>query len=452
MKSKIYLLLLLMALVAMACRTNNKSEFMENNGTHEDWSRKAVIYEVNIRQYTPEGTINAFAKHLPRLQRMGVDILWLMPVHPVGKLNRKGSLGSYYAVQDYRAVNPEFGTMDDLKNLVHLAHDLGMKVILDWVANHAAWDNVWTVSNPDFFEKDEHGKFISPYDWTDVISLDYNNPVMRDSMIAALKFWITDANIDGYRCDVAGMVPTDFWNEARKELEALKPVFMLAEDEDNADLLREAFDMNYAWKVHKIMNGIAKGEKKIQELRDYFLYNDSVFDRGSYRMNFITNHDENSWNGTEFKRMGKAVDAFAALTFLMPGMPLIYSGQEAGLDKELRFFDKDTIIWGQVHYEEFYTKLIKIKKKNQSLWNGLYGAPMVMLNNNHPDQVLSFERRNDTEVIVGVFNLSDKACIDLHLPLEGRFKDLLSRERIVFSADKKLNLKPWEFRILKMKI
>lgn len=439
------------ALCATACHNEHNNQSMKMNGTHEDWSRNAVIYEVNIRQYTPEGTFNAFAEHLPRLKKMGVEILWLMPVHPVGELNRKGSLGSYYAVKDYRAVNPEFGTMDDFKTLVTKAHEMGMKVMLDWVANHTAWDNVWTVSNPEFFEKDEKGKFISPYDWTDVISLDYNNRQMRDSMIAALKFWITETDIDGYRCDVAGMVPTDFWDEARKQLEALKPVFMLAEDEDNADLLREAFDMNYAWKVHKIMNGIAKKEKSLQDLHDYFRWNDSVFKPNDYRMNFITNHDENSWNGTEFERLGAATEAFAAFTFVMPGMPLIYSGQEAGLDKRLRFFEKDTIDWTTVKFETLYTHLIRIRKKNSALWSGGYGAPMEMLKSSSQEQVFAFIRQNSQEAIVAVFNFSDTPCNDLKLNIEGNWKNLMTRDKIRFREDTRIQLKPWEYLILKQK-
>ncbi|MFO7723570.1 MAG: alpha-amylase family glycosyl hydrolase [Bacteroidales bacterium] len=301
-------ILALIAVLMTACNINkNKEETMNEGRGHEVWSKDAVIYEVNIRQYTEEGTFNAFLPHIPRLKEMGVDILWLMPVHPVGVLNRKGSLGSYYAVRDYRGVNPEFGTMDDLKNLVQQAHALGMKVILDWVANHTAWDHVWTETNPEYFEKDKKGGFISPYDWTDVIALDYSNDAMRDSMIEALKFWVRVADVDGYRCDVAGMVPTDFWDDARKALEEIKPVFMLAEDEDNPDLLREAFDMNYTWKVHHLMTRIVKGESPASEFWTHFAWNDSVFNPGVYRMNFITNHDENSWNGTEFERMGDGV-------------------------------------------------------------------------------------------------------------------------------------------------
>lgn len=452
MKYSTILLSAFLAILMLSCNSNQNNNEMNKNGTHEDWSRNAVIYEVNIRQYTPEGTFSSFAAHLPRLHDMGVDILWLMPVHPVGVLNRKGSLGSYYAVQDYRAVNPEFGTMDDFKKLVDEAHKLGMKVILDWVANHSAWDNVWTRSNPEFFEKDEKGGFISPYDWTDVISLDYTNATLRDSMIGALKFWITEAGIDGYRCDVAGMVPTDFWDEARKALEAIKPVFMLAEDEDNADLLREAFDMNYAWKIHKVMNGISKGDKTPVDFWEYYRWNDSVFKPSDYRMNFITNHDENSWNGTEKERMGEGVGAFAALTFMMPGMPLLYSGQEAGLNKRLRFFDKDTVEWHQVPYHDFYKKMITLKKENSLLWNGVYGSPMIRLDQQFPEKILSFARVRDDEAIIAMFNLSGTPVKGVEVLLDdlaGKYTDLITGEKLRLESKAEFSLEPWEYRILK---
>jgi len=388
-----------------ACHQPKQINLMEERG-HGAWSKDAVIYEVNIRQYTEEGTFEAFMPHMERLRDMGVDILWLMPIHPVGEKNRKGGLGSYYAVRDYKGVNPEFGTMDDFKSLVEKAHSLGMKVLLDWVANHTAWDNVWTLTNPEYYEKDEHGEFVSPYDWTDVIELDYNNREMRDSMIDALKFWVTEADIDGYRCDVAGMVPTDFWDDARRELEKIKPLFMLAEDEDNPDLLREAFDMNYAWKVHHIMNHIANGKAKADAFNAHFQWNDSVFNPSFYRMNFITNHDENSWNGTEFERMGPAVEAFAVFSFMIPGMPLIYSGQEAGLNKRLRFFEKDTILWDPVPFHDFYKQLISIKKTYPELHNGSFGAPMVILNTDLPDQVFAFSRKGNSGTILVMFNFS----------------------------------------------
>ncbi len=329
MNKKLFSLLVLSLAVMMVSfaqgNSRNKKNTEKNMSElkHVDWSRNANIYEVNIRQYTPEGTFKAFEKHLPRLKKMGVDILWIMPIHPVSELNRKGTLGSYYAVQDYKAVNPEFGNMDDFKRLVEHAHSLGMKVIIDWVANHSGWDNVWTKDHADFYEKDKDGKLVSPFDWTDVISFDYNNPEMRAAMTDALKFWLTETTIDGYRCDVAGMVPTDFWESARREMEVIKPVFMLAEDEDNADLLRYAFDMNYSWKLHKLMNSIAKGEQNAKEIWGNILWSGTTFPEDAYRMNFTTNHDENSWNGTIGERLGDAKNAMAVLAWTVPGMPFI---------------------------------------------------------------------------------------------------------------------------------
>ena len=337
--------LILIMVLMVACNTNqtkNQNQNEKSESMQTDWTKNANIYEVNIRQYTEEGTIKAFQKHLPRLKEMGVDILWLMPVFPVGELNRKGSLGSYYAVKDYKDINAEFGNINDFKELVKEAHSLGMYVILDWVANHSAWDNPWATEHPEWYQRDDSGNFVSPFDWTDVIAFDYNNADMRNAMTDALKFWITETDIDGYRCDVAGMVPTDFWDNARDHMEAIKPVFMLAEDEDNPDLLRKAFDMNYGWKLHHIMNDIAKGKKNANDIWDYMAWNDSVYPTNAYRMYFTSNHDENSWNGTVKERMGDAGEAMAILSYTVPGMGLVYSGQEAGLDKRLRFFEKDT--------------------------------------------------------------------------------------------------------------
>lgn len=448
------MLFAVMGLILMtACHQPKQINLMEERG-HHVWSKDAVIYEVNIRQYTEEGTFEAFLPHMERLRDMGVDILWFMPVHPVGEKNRKGGLGSYYAVKDYKGINPEFGTMDDFKKVVDHAHQLGMKVLLDWVANHTAWDHVWAESNPEYYEKNEDGSFHSPFDWSDVIELNYDNRDVRDSMIDALKFWITEANIDGYRCDVAGMVPTDFWDEARRELEMIKPVFMLAEDEDNPDLLREAFDMNYAWKVHHLMNHIANGKEKASALNTHFHWNDSVFNTAFYRMNFITNHDENSWNGTEFERMGDAVETFAVFSFMIPGMPLIYSGQEAGLNKRLRFFEKDTILWDPVPYHDFYKHLITIKKQYPELHNGAFGAPMHILTTNLPDQVFAFTRKGAKGTVLVCFNFSAQAVEVLLHDYEhsGRdHKDLMSKDDQNLNINDALKLEPWGYKVLYIK-
>lgn len=280
----ISIFLLSLLILSFSCQNKDKKNTVDTEGvTHTEWSKNAIIYEVNVRQFTPEGTFIEFEKHLPRLKEMGVDILWLMPINPIGKKNRKGSLGSYYSVKDYKAVNPEFGNMDDLKNLVKKAHDLGMYVILDWVANHTAWDNKMIVDHPEWYTKDSAGNFVSPFDWTDVVDLNYENKALRDYMTGALKFWVEEADIDGYRCDVAGMVPVEFWDRARAELDKIKTVFMLAEAEE-VKHHKNAFDMSYAWEFHHIMNEIAKGNKNANDAAEYFIKNDSVYPEDAYRM------------------------------------------------------------------------------------------------------------------------------------------------------------------------
>ena len=445
----------IMAVVFLAsCQTNEKKN--ENNQKkevemeHVDWSKNANIYEVNIRQYTEEGTINAFRKHLPRLKEMGVDILWLMPVQPIGELNRKGSLGSYYSVKDYKAVNPEFGTMQDMKDLVNEAHEMGMYVILDWVANHSSWDNAWAVEHPEYYVKNEDGTFHSPFDWTDVIEFDYNNPALRDSMTRALKFWVEEADIDGYRCDVAGMVPTDFWNDAVAHLKQIKPVFMLAEDEDNLSLLEQAFDMNYSWKLLHLMNDMAKGEKNVKDLWEYIQWNKQTYAPEDYRMNFITNHDENSWNGTVANRMGKSAKAFAILTYTIPGMPLIYSGQEAGNEKALRFFEKDTIDWSHIPYQDFYTTLNRLKEQNSALWNGTAGGTMIDISAPGNDNLFAILREKEKNKVVVVLNLSDEESVFLanSMAAFGTYKDVFTNESVKISEYTQLGMKPWSYLVL----
>ncbi len=333
---------------------------------HPAWSYNQTIYEVNVRQYTPSGTFKEFETQLPRLKKMGVGILWLMPINPIGVKNRKGTLGSYYSVKDYLAVNPEFGTLDDLKHLVKEIHKLGMHVIIDWVANHTAWDNALASEHPDWYTKDSLGNFVPPVpDWHDVIDLNYSNKDLRKYMINALKYWVKECDVDGFRCDVASMVPTDFWIEARKELDKLKPVFMLAESD--APELHQAFDMTYDWNVYHALNEIAAKKTGLDSLKRVMKRDKMNFPSNAFRMQFTTNHDENSWNGTAVKRLGDAFESFSAFTFVIPGMPLIYSGQEVGINRSLDFFEKDTIDFSNLKYEKFYHTLIELKKNNKAL-------------------------------------------------------------------------------------
>ncbi len=314
--------------------------------THPEWSKNAAIYQLNTRQFSAEGTFAAAQNQLPRLKELGVDIIWLMPIHEIGVKNRKGSLGSPYAVKDYYSVNPEFGSLEDLKNLVNAAHEQGMYVILDWVANHTAWDNALVEAHPEWYDKDYKGDYRPTpwWDWDDIIDLDYNRPEVRKYMTDALTYWVNEANIDGYRCDVAGFVPIEFWNNARKELDAIKPVFMLAEWESR-DLHARAFDMTYAWSWNEAVHNICMGKADVSKLFIYYSWNESAFPENSMRMTFVSNHDKNAWEGTMYEQFGDGLEAAIVLSVVGEGMPLIYNGQEAGNSKRLEFFEKDPIQW-----------------------------------------------------------------------------------------------------------
>lgn len=366
-----------------------------------------VIYEVNIRQYTPEGTFNAFAAHLPRLEDLGVDILWIMPVQPIGEKNRKGGLGSYYSIRDYTAVNPEFGTLADLKSLIDEAHKRDMLVILDWVANHTAFDHPWT-EKEGYHTTDSLGNIIWPEgtDWTDVADLNYDNMNMQDDMIAALRYWVNEADVDGFRCDVAGFVPMDFWNRAKDSLDVDKDVFMLAEwDEPN--MHEDAFHMTYGWGLHHYMNAVAKGEKNADSIVAFVNKDYERFPADAFRMNFTTNHDENSWNGTVFERFGDGHKAYAVLAFTIQGMPLVYSGQEAGLNKRLAFFEKDSIDWSDLKYQNFYKQLTLFKENNPALYSGEYGGKPVFLDVKNP-MVIAYQRERDGNQVQVIINLSSE--------------------------------------------
>ncbi len=453
-QKNIFFPLIISILLSIGCNTNPKNE-VANMPAFEDpkeWSKNAIIYEVNIRQYTPEGTINAFAEHLPQLDSLGVDILWLMPIFPIGEENRKGGMGSAYSVKDYQAVNPDFGTLEDLKNLVSEAHKLGMHVILDWVANHTAWDNDLAAQHPDWYKKDSLGNFTPPVpDWADVIHLDYDNNEMRTYMINSLKYWVNEANIDGFRCDVAMMVPTDFWEDARVQLDSIKPMFMLAEA-DQPDHLVKAFDMNYGWELHHIMNEITQGKMGTAELDTYFHKNDSVYQPDDIKMNFTSNHDENSWNGTVKERMGDAAEMMAVFSYMVPGMPLIYSGQEAGLDKRLAFFEKDSIQWKKSEYRTLYAELNKLKKQNKALWNGSFGGDLNRINTSS-DKIYAFERESEGEKIIALFNMSDtlqRANILQEL-VPVTWTNYFEKNTITLEKGSEITIAPWDYLVLSNK-
>ena len=425
-----------------------KSEQFQTQVVHPEWSKNLSIYEVNIRQFSEEGTFSEVEQHLPRLKELGTDILWLMPIYPIGEKNRKGSLGSYYSISNYLKVNPEFGTIEDLKSLVNSAHEQEMYVLLDWVANHTAWDNALATDHPEWYEHGSKGNFVSPYDWTDVIQLDYFNEGLRDYMIDAMKYWVTEVDVDGYRCDYPGQVPVEFWNKARKELDQIKPVFMLAEDEDHRNLLEDAFDINYSWEFFHLMNQVAKGEQVVTELDSSLLKEEAVYPKEVYRLRFITNHDENSWNGTIEERLGDAAKAFAVLTFTVPGMPLIYSGQEIGLNKRLQFFEKDPIEWKESELENFYSTLTNLKKENPALWNGSFGGEYIKMNNTN-NNVFSFIRVKDDHKVIVILNLTGvEQAVDVFTGAHtGTYREIFMDENHDIPQKISMHLSPWKYLV-----
>jgi glycosidase len=414
-----------------------------------EWSRQATIYEVNIRQFTSEGTFKALTGELPRLQKMGVGIIWLMPIHPVGAKNRKGSLGSYYSVKDYYDVNPEFGTKKDFADLVKKAHELGMKVIIDWVANHTAWDNPLIEKHPEWYKKDSTGSIVPPVaDWTDVAALDYSNPELREYMTGALKYWIQEFDIDGYRCDVAGMMPVDYWNKAVPELRMIKPIFMLAEEEKPI-MHDTAFDATYAWVLHRIMNDIARGKKSADKIDSAYAADKKNYPADAYRMLFTSNHDENSWNGTEYERLGGGARTFAVFTFTFPGIPLVYSGQEAAMDRRLRFFDKDTIPWGGFVLEPFYTTLLQLKKTSDLIASGDSGGVFTKVSTDKDKQVYCFLRHKGDRKMFVLLNFSEA---DQNITLRGDtfagdYQEIFTGEKKSWKAHEKAVLGPWQYLV-----
>ena len=398
------------------------------------------IYEVNIRQYTAEGTFNAFSEHLPRLKEMGVEILWLMPIHPIGKVKRKGTLGSYYSISDHKGVNPEFGSAADLKDLITKAHALGMRVIFDWVANHAAWDHVWTKSNPDFFVKDKTGNFKPPFDWDDVIQIDHANNEQQHAMIAAMQYWLTDFDIDGFRADLAHLTPLQFWKNARLKLTPFKKdLIWLAETEEIS--YHEAFDISFTWKWMHATEQWYKKEISLKDCVAVLKEYKSDFPPPAKRMFFTSNHDENSWNGTEYEKYGCLAKAFAVFSCMYPGVPLVYSGQELPNMRRLKFFDKDEISWkNENELSELYKKLFALRKKSADLYSE---GTVTFLENEISENILAFKLSSGDREIFVLLNMNEnKISRNIFLEyIDHKYRNIFSEEILdlrseyIFSAD-----------------
>ena len=446
---------------------------------HPEWTYNSVVYEVNVRQFSPEGTFKGVEAQLPRLKDLGVDVLWLMPMYEIGTVERKGSLGSYYAISDYKKVNPEFGTMEDFEHLLAVAHRLGFKVILDWVANQTAPDHVWMTEKPaDFYERDAEGNAIWEYDWTDTRSLNYENQEVWKAQEDAMRFWL-EKGVDGFRCDAAGEVPAEFWYGILPGMNKDYPqAYFLAEAErDNLADSRQTFDANYAWELHHLLNGLAQGSKTVQDLKDYVARDAARFPKEAFRLTFTSNHDENSWAGTEFEREGAAANACAVLCFTLPGsQPLIYTGQEIGLSRRLAFFEKDPITdWSPNEYTAFWKTLVNLKHNNPALAAGEKGGEIVWWE--APEGWVAFHREVKGNMVIVLANFGvpvkqeaaeekadandnrpqgDKvevpflnlqsAPVTMTLNLKGEYKDVF--KGTVVTPPTEITLAPGEFMVL----
>ena len=414
--------------------------------SHPLWSHSSNIYEVNTRQYTPEGTFVSFQKHLPRLKDMGVEILWFMPVTPISEVGRKGSLGSYYAVADYKKVNPEFGSFEDFVALVEDAQQQGFKVIVDWVANHSGNDNVWITDHPEYYERDENGHIIHPNGWDDVSKLDFSNNDMQEAMIEAMSFWIRKCNIDGFRCDMAHLVQLDFWEKAAAYLQTIKPgLFWLAECEEPA--YHAVFDATYTWKWMHASEEFCKHQLSLPALIQTLYEYDRTFPPNAYRVYFTSNHDENSWNGTEYEKYGDAAKLLAVFSCTWNGLPMLYSGQELPNYKRLAFFDKDAIEWGECTLHTFYKKLFAVRAVNPLLRAADPAVKTSLIDSDQPDKILIFTRSNTTSEVLVILNFSDGA-ISIITGLTGMFTDIFNDQPVVLEKEMPILINAWDYKVL----
>lgn len=422
---------------------------------HPEWSYSAVLYEMNIRQLTPEGTLRAAEEKLEFLRSMGIDAIWLMPIYPIGEEGRKGSLGSYYSIKDYCAVNPEFGTMEDFDSFVAKAHALGMKVLLDWVANHTARDAKWLkTKSADWYEREADGTAKVPWDWTDTAKLNYANRDVWRGQIESMRFWIEKHNVDGFRCDMAMLVPIEFWQQVSTILHAVKPdVFMLAEAEE-LNLFDNAFDMCYAWEIHHMMCDIAKGERRVWDLRNTLYTDRQRYPESAMKMMFTSNHDENSWSGSEFDRFGAAREAMTALTFVWEAaMPLIYTGQEVGYNHSFEFFERDHIPTAEYKAgtdTELYRKLIELKHSQAALQAGERGGRTIEIENNAKDCLMTFVREKGDSRVMAIMNLSPYT---IHANYNngiyaGDYTNAITGERVTLPVEFEQDIEPWGYTLL----
>lgn len=432
---------------------------------------RAIIYEANIRQYSPEGSFEAFTKDIPELKKLGVKIIWVMPIFPISQVKRKAKgdlfasdikdeeerkkyLGSYYAVSDFKKINPEFGTIKDFRKLVKTAHEHDMYVILDWVPNHTGWDHTWITTNPEFYTKNAQGDITDPLNpdgtkvgWADVADLNYDNQELREVMTQDMMHWIVNEDIDGFRCDMAGMVPLDFWEMAIPKLRDQKDIFMLAEAWEPHHMKDDLFDMAYSWDSHHTMNHIAQGKASVAAWDKRLKTIDELYEKEDILMNFVTNHDENSWAGSVSERMGKSAEAFTVLSYIAPGMPLIYSGQEYDLKHRLKFFEKDSIPKTKGNSWKLLEKLGNLKTNNPALHSGKNGGEYTRIKTSDDKNILAFSRVKEGNNIIYIANLTEDK-INFTAEFSGTYVDFFSGETYIVTPEFMYQLTPWEFVLM----
>ena len=414
---------------------------------HPKWSYSTNIYEVNVRQYTKEGTFNAFAAHLPRLKDMGVQVLWFMPVQPISQKGRIGSLGSYYAASDYSTINPEFGTTGDFKALIDQAHEMGFKCIMDFVADHAGNDHPWLLEHPEYFVKGPDNEFIHPHGWSDVCEFNYSVPEVWKAMTDVLKFWISEYNIDGFRCDMAHLVPLDFWVYAKKKVSKLKEgLFWLAECEEPE--YHQVFDATYTWKWMHASEEFYHQKMNLQSLLTVLYKAVTEFPCDAFRLYFTSNHDENSWNGTEYEKYGDAAKLLAAFSCTWDGIPLIYSGQELPNKKRLKFFEKDEIDWnGKFELHHFYKTLLTLKSTNKALRAGDPEVLTQIISHPEDHRVFAYLRKYKSSQVLVILNFCDQGLNFQVKNVKGLFRNIFWNDDIDFELKGEVWLNPWDFLV-----
>lgn len=449
-----YFIAILFLLFCISCKLSSRTEEADKTPerrqrivTTPEWLLRSNVYEVNVRQYSREGTFRAFETHLSRLKEMGVKILWLMPVHPISEKDRKGTLGSYYAVDDYYGINPEFGNLEDFKSLVRKAHLTGFKIIIDWVPNHTGAGHYWLESHPDFYIRDSAGIAQYAFDWSDTRELDFDNRQMRDSMIAAMQYWIKETNIDGFRVDVASEVPLDFWEEAIPELRKLKPIFMLAEA-DKPEMHTAGFNATYPWELFHTLKGIASGNRNALALDSLIKKQERDFPNGAGRLYFTSNHDENSWNKSDYETFPGEIHApFAVLTHFLPGaIPLIYSGQEEPVLRAIEFFEKDPMEFKDFERAPFYRTLLKLRDRNKAME---ISATCRIVKVGDEEKTFALLRQEGSYKILTIVNLSpSQQPVKIALPeLTGSPRDIFTGKQEKLLLNSNFVLEPWGYKV-----